>query len=54
VLATDEITQQSDYKCMRCFITLDEEQKLNGHGLIKVIDNKGKDNYICTNCLSGW
>jgi len=48
------VASNSKLKCMKCLIGLREEQGLNAHGLIKVVDSDGNDNYICTNCLSGW
>lgn len=43
-----------DAKCGICFKTLKEDEEIEGPGLIKVINHKGKEDYICHSCLAGF
>lgn len=43
-----------DAKCGICFKSLKEDKEIEGPGLIKVINHKGKEDYICHSCLAGF
>lgn len=52
-----EVYIKSDLKeiiiCSKCLISLREESKLSGKGLIRIINSDGKIDFICINCLLG-
>ena len=41
-------------KCNYCMKTLEEDNQLNGNGLLKIINHSGEEKYICKTCLDGW
>ena len=43
-----------DIKCSICFKTLKEDKYMQGFGLIKIVNHKGKEDYICNVCLAGY
>jgi uncharacterized protein with PIN domain len=42
-------------RCSKCFVTL-ERLRQDGISkyLIKAVDEKGEECYLCPNCLNGW
>ena len=45
---------ETDIKCGYCFKTLKEDEEMQGVGMIKIINHKGKEDYICHVCLAGF
>ena len=43
-----------NFTCSVCLKDLDEDRKLNGFGLLKVINHNGMEDYICHICLRGF
>lgn len=53
----DEIMQSDDkssVKCSVCLKSLEEDERMNGVGLIKIINHQGNDDFICHICLKGF
>jgi hypothetical protein len=43
-----------DFTCSICLKGLNEDKKLNGLGLIKIINHVGQEAYLCHICLKGF
>jgi len=43
-----------DFQCSICLKKLDEDKKLDGLGLLKIINHNGEDDFICHTCLKGF
>ena len=41
-------------KCGVCLKTLSEDNKMDSHGLLKIINRHGQEDYICRTCLLGY
>jgi len=41
-------------KCFLCNKTLQDDLKLQGFGLIKILKHDSHEDYICSSCFSGW
>lgn len=49
-----ENNKNKNVKCGICFKTLSEDKEMEGHGMIKIINHKGEEDYICHICLAGF
>ena len=54
IQATSSKKSQISKKCHICQKTLREDEKMSGIGLIKTLKHDGKEDLICSVCLSGW
>lgn len=43
-----------DVRCGNCLKSLQEDHNLSGLGMVKIIDHRGKENYLCCVCLAGY
>lgn len=46
--------EKNDYICSICLKDLNEDKKLSGLGLIKIINHDGEDKFVCHTCLRGY
>jgi pyruvate/2-oxoglutarate dehydrogenase complex dihydrolipoamide acyltransferase (E2) component len=46
--------QKVDAKCCLCLKTLSEDKKMNGVGLINILNHDGENILICNICLENW
>jgi amino acid adenylation domain-containing protein len=52
----EEIIEKSDQEivCSTCLKSLAEDEKLDGFGLLKIINHNGQNDHICHTCLKGF
>jgi pyruvate/2-oxoglutarate dehydrogenase complex dihydrolipoamide acyltransferase (E2) component len=46
--------EKNKARCNLCLKTLSEDKKMNGHGLIKMVNHDGDNILVCNVCLDGW
>jgi len=51
---SDDGGKTQDFKCVSCMKSLSEDKKMQGVGLIKIINHNGNEDIICRTCLEGW
>jgi pyruvate/2-oxoglutarate dehydrogenase complex dihydrolipoamide acyltransferase (E2) component len=39
--------------CSKCLLSLEEESRLTNVGFVKILNKKGKEEYLCSNCFMG-
>jgi len=50
----DKKLNNKEFRCSVCLKTLEEDKKMQGSGLIKVINHQGKETYLCYTCFMGY
>lgn len=45
---------KNDARCSLCLKTLSEDKKMNGVGLINIMNHNGDNTLLCNICLEGW
>ena len=48
-------SKDQELRCSKCFVTLErlKTDKISDY-LIKIIDEKGNEKYLCRVCFEGW
>jgi acyl-coenzyme A synthetase/AMP-(fatty) acid ligase len=53
-IENNKSTKKLKVRCSLCLKSLKEDEDMNGIGLLKILNHKGNDEYICHVCLKGF